>query len=146
MVLLKHMDIKRGSQPHHAKIKRLGKKAIFYGRIASALGVACSDKQASKGRIATLCARAKAFRPSRRQLITACCAVIVVGAGVAGNSVYQSQRAAAAKAAAKAENERMERVNAAAQECYKKKTADKQQMLGKVTFDQLYDGDSCLEQ
>lgn len=138
------MDIERGSQPHHARIRRLGKKAIFYGRIATALGVAQPIKAAPKSRSAAAFARVKVFKPSRKQLITTCCAVVLAGAGIVGNSIYQTQRVAAAKAAAKAENERVERVNAAAQECYKKKTADKQQMLGKVTFDQLYDGDSCV--
>lgn len=138
------MDIKRGSQPHHARIRRLGKKAIFYGRIANALGVAQPKSDSAAPSFASsMFKRIRALRPTRKQLIASACAVVLAITGVIANSLYQSQRAAAAKAAAKAENERIERVNAAAQECYKKKITEKQKMLGKVTFDQLYDGDSC---
>lgn len=145
------MDINRGSQPVSAKARRLGKKAIFYGRIATALGVPQSVATKSKGnakgkkkiRLGKLFARIRAFRPARKHWIMGACAVLLIAAGLVCNSIYQTQRAATAESAAKAANERQVKLDAAAQECYKRKTAEKQKMLGKVTYDQLYDGDSC---
>lgn len=139
------MDIKRGSQPHQARVRRLGKKVIFYGRIATVLGVQQPAGNKSKShRISNAITRVRTFRPTRKQWVAGACAMVLVVAGVAGSSIYQSQRAAAAVAAAKVEAERKVKVDAAAQECYKKKTAEKQKMLDRVTYDQLYDGDSCL--
>lgn len=139
-----YMDMRRGHQPHHARLQRLGKKAIFYGRIATALGVNYAAAPVKKPtKVAVAYAKAKAYRPTRKHMLATTCAVVLVIAGVFGNSVYQAQRVAAEKAAAKAAYEKQAKINAAAQECYKQKTAQKRQMLGKVTFDQLYDGDSC---
>lgn len=137
------MDSRRGSQPHHARVRRLGKKAIFYGRIATALGVALPEpikKQSYFGRVTQ---RVKSFRPTRKQWTFAACTAVLAIAGSVGYSFYHASQVAAAKAAAKAAYDKQVKIEAAAQVCYKQKTVEKQKMLGKVTFDQLYDGDSC---
>lgn len=141
--MIKHMDMRRGSQPHHARLKRLGKKAIFYGRIANALGVAQAEAERT-GLFANGLKRIRTLKLTRKQWALSAASVVLALGAVFGNTMYQSHRAAAVKAAEIAEFRRVEKINATAQECYKKKTAEKQQMLGKVTFDQLYDGDSCI--
>lgn len=134
------MDIRRGS-PHGQRARRLGKKAIFYGRIAHVLGVTPVEPKVSKK--LQLITKLKSFRPTKKQLAIATCAVlIVVGAGF-GVNAYNNKRIADEQAAIKAEALRVEKQNAIAQECYKQKTTEKTAMLGKITFDQLYDGDSC---
>lgn len=132
------MDTKKG-HPHERTARRIGKKAIFYGRLAPVLGVVKSQKAGLKGYIT----RVKAFRLTRKQAVIAACSVIVLGLATVGGIMYQQKRSADAQAAAKAEAARAQQLNASAQECYKSKLAEKQAMLGKITFDQLYDGDTC---
>lgn len=134
------MDIRRGS-PHGARARRLGKKAIFYGSIAHALGAVPAESPVAKK--SSPFSKIKSFRPSKKQLAVAACSVLVlVGAGF-GLNAYNNKRIADEKAAIKAEALRVEKQNALAQECYKQKTTEKTAMLGKITFDQLYDGDAC---
>lgn len=137
------MDFKRGSVHGHAGIKRLGKKALFYARVAPALGDAIRTKK-KDSRVIKFLKRVRAFKATRKQLILAAIAVVVLGVAIAAGVLYQQKRLVDAQAAAKAESDRVEKVNAAAQLCYQQKTKQKQSMLGKVTYDQLYDGDSCL--
>lgn len=137
------MDTRKGSSPQHARVRRIGKKAIFYGRLAPALGVVPPSKDARPGLLTRLVRKVRAFRPTRKQLIITAITLLVVGLATAGAIMYQQKRLADEKAAAAAEAARVEKANAAAQLCYQKKTAEKKSMLGKVTYDQLYDKDAC---
>lgn len=136
------MDIKRGSSLAHARARRLGKKAMFYARVATALGVA-SEPVKKPNRVAVAFKKARQFRPNKKQLLTAGLAFVFIGLAATGGLFYQHQQTVKAQAAAKAEAIRAEKANAAAQVCYQQKTDQKQKMLGKITFDQLYDGDAC---
>ena len=138
------MDKKRGIQPKHERVRRLGKKAIFYGRVATALGVPAAQQRAGARRLVRSVRRARSFRPTRKQLIMVAGVLVVLVASMVGAVLYHNHQVVAAKAAAKAAYEHQQKIEAAAQQCYARKTAEKQQMLGKVTFDQLYDGDSCI--
>lgn len=131
------MNSERGV-PRAQLMRRIGKKAIFYGRMASALGV-----PAYAAPKVSFFKKVKGFHPTRRQIIVTACLIILAAGGVTGGYFYQEHRKAQAYAAAKAEAERAAKANAVAQECYQKKTTEKSSMLGKITFDQLYDGDSC---
>jgi len=74
--------------------------------------------------------------------MAACSVLLMFGAGFGWNA-YNDKLIADEKAAIKAEALRVEKKNAVAQECYRQKTTEKTAMLGKITFDQLYDGDAC---
>lgn len=132
------MDIRRGS-PHGMRARRLGKKAIFYGRVAHALGVVPPNKPSKP----SLFQKIKSFRPSKKQVIIASGVALLLFGGGFGWHMYNNKLIADEKAALKAEALRVEKQNALAQECYKQKTTEKTAMLGKITFDQLYDGDEC---
>lgn len=135
------MDISRGT-PHGMRARRLGKKAIFYGRVAHALG-AIPEKSTVMTSKSSLFAKVKSFKPTKKQLVMAACSVLLMfGAGFGWNA-YNDKLIADEKAAIKAEALRVEKKNAVAQKCYRQKTTEKTAMLGKITFDQLYDGDAC---
>ena len=135
------MDISRGT-PHGMRARRLGKKAIFYGRVAHALGIVPGQNR-DMAKKPTLFAKVKSFKPTKKQLVVVACSVLlIIGAGFGWNA-YSNKLIADEKAAIKAEALRVEKQNAIAQECYKQKTTEKTDMLGKITFDQLYDGDAC---
>ena len=136
------MDISRGT-PHGMRARRLGKKAIFYGRVAHALG-AIPEKSTVMTSKSSLFTKVKSFKPTKKQLVMAACSVLLMfGAGFGWNA-YNDKLIADEKAAIKAEALRVEKKNAVAQECYRQKTTEKTAMLGKITFDQLYDGDACI--
>lgn len=131
----------KGSSPAQLKLRRIGKKVIFCHRVAPALGaIPISKSQNSRSWIGVI----KSFRLNKKQLIAVSVAVLMVGAIVTINTVVEQKKQSDAKAAAAAEAARIEKVNAAAQVCYKKKMQEKAAMLDKITYDQLYDGDSCL--
>lgn len=128
------------SVPHSQRTRRIGKKVIFCGRIAPALGAVTQIPDGKRPFID----KVKLFRPTKKQaLITAALLVLFIGAGF-GLNAYNAKRIADQQAAVKAEAMRVEEQNATMQECYKKKTAEKTDMLGKITFDQLYDGNACV--
>ena len=138
-----HMDIRRGS-PHAHVARRIGKKAIFYGRIAPTLGVVPPAPAAGKkpGIMRTV----RAYRPTKKHLAIVIGVVVFITSGVVGGYFYQQKIAADERAAAQAAAQKAEKANAVAQQCYRQKTAEKTDMLGKITFDQLYDGDACTTQ
>ena len=135
------MDISRGT-PHGMRARRLGKKAIFYGRVAHALG-AVPEQSHAKSQKPSLLAKLKTFRPTKKQVVVAVCSVFIIAGAGFGWSAYSDKLIADEKAAIKAEALRVEKQNSIAQECYRQKTTEKTAMLGKITFDQLYDGDAC---
>lgn len=135
------MDMHKGSSPAQLKLRRIGKKVIFCHRVAPALGaVPKSEKKPS------WISAVKSYRPTKKQLVITAIAVVVIGIVVAVSIILDQKRQADDKAAAAAEAARVEKVNAAAQVCYQKKMKEKAAMLDKITYDQLYDGDSCLTQ
>lgn len=138
------MHTKGDGSPKRADRQRLGKKALFYARVAPALGVAGNATKQRTRRAKQLVTRARNFRPTRRQIMAMTGAALVVCLVVAGIVMYRQKQQADAATAAKAEAARVEKQSAAAQLCYQKKTTEKQNMLGKITYDQLYDGNACL--
>jgi hypothetical protein len=135
------MDMHKGSTPAQLKLRRIGKKVIFYHRVAPALGAVSKPKE-KRSWISAV----KSFRPTKKQLIITAAAVVVIGIIAAVGIIVDQKKQADEKAAAATEAARIERVNAAAQVCYQKKMKEKAAMLDKITYDQLYDGDSCLTQ
>lgn len=136
------MDMHKGSTPAQLKLRRIGKKVIFCHRVAPALGAVPVKPQKKRSWVSAV----KSYRPTKKQLVIAAIAVVVVGIIIAISIIVDQKRQADEKAAAAAEAARVEKVNAAAQVCYQKKMKEKAAMLDKITYDQLYDGDSCLTQ
>lgn len=135
------MDMQRGNTPAQLKTRRFGKKVIFCHRVAPALGaVPPPVKKESWFK------RLKSFRPSKKQLVIFAAALLVIGMVTTVSILLEQKRQADVQAAAAAETARVEKENAAAQECYKQKVAEKADIMDKLTYDQLYDGDSCLTQ
>lgn len=135
------MEILKGTKNAHSLAKRIGKKAIFYGRVAASLGVVGAEKD----KRLSIFKRLRAFRPTKKQTVVALIALLVVGLVSGGLVMYQNKKVADENAAAVAEQQKVEKQNAAAQVCYKQKLKEKASMLGKITYDQLYDGNACLQ-
>lgn len=143
--MISSMNASRGGQPI-TFVRRLGKKAIFYGRIYHALAPAEEIPQAvkkDKKPRRSFKTYIKSYRPTKKHFAVAVVAVLVIGGGTYGLNFYQARQYAEQQAAVRAEAKRVEVANAKAQQCYKQKTEEKAAMLGKITFDQLYDGDAC---
>ena len=136
------MEILKGTKNAHSLAKRIGKKAIFYGRVATSLGAVASEKKKKP----SIVQRLLAFRPTKKQTVVALSILMVIGLITGGLVMYQNKKIADQQAAERAEQARLDKRNAAAQICYKQKIKEKASMLGKITYDQLYDGDACLQQ
>ena len=135
------MEKPRGNTPAQVKMRRIGKKVVFCHRVAPALGaVPPAVKKDSWFK------RLKSFRPTKKQLVISAAALLVVGMITTVSVLLEQKRQADIQAAAAAEAARVEKENAAAQECYKQKVAEKADIMDKLTYDQLYDGDACLTQ
>lgn len=135
------MDIRKGTKTAHSLARRIGKKAIFYGRLATSLGVESSEKKHKT----SILVRIKNFHPSKKQAVIALSSLLVVSLVTAGLVIYHNKQVADEQNAALIEQQRVDKQNASAQVCYKQKLKEKASMLGKITYDQLYDGNSCLQ-
>ena len=69
----------------------------------------------------------------------------MIGLVTGGLLIYQGKKNADEQAAAVIEQQKVDKQNAVAQVCYAQKMKEKASMLGKITYDQLYDGNSCLQ-
>ncbi len=136
------MEILKGTKKARSLAKRIGKKAIFYGRVAASLGAVSGETKNKQ----PILKRLRAFRPSKKQTIVVLSSLLVIGLVTVGLVVYQNKKVADEQAAAVVEQQKVDRQNAAAQVCYAQKMKEKASMLGKITYDQLYDGNSCLQQ
>lgn len=83
---------------------------------------------------------------TKRRAITAVCILIATGLITGGVLWYRHDQTVRAQAAAAEEAKKQQVINEKAQICYQQKQKERADMLGKVTYDQLYDGNSCYTQ
>ena len=129
------MKPRQTPKPKATAHRRIGKKVLMADRLSHALEISKNNKSGWQLiRSAT----------NRKLAIGVSAAVLVIGAlGFSGIQFFSSQQAIAEKTAATARQERLAEQSRAASECRQKKAAAKSDQIGKVTYDQLYDGDSC---
>lgn len=73
-----------------------------------------------------------------------CLMLIIVGAiGIGGAQYFTSRAAAAERAAATVRQDKLAAKSMAAEACRRKKAEQKADLIGKVTYDELYDYDEC---
>lgn len=116
--------------------RRIGKKVLLADRLSHAVGKTKRRNDPFRH------VRAVASRPKS----LAAALTLVVAIGVAGSfalQAYTSRQTVAEEAAAAQELATQKAKAAAADECRRGKLAQKADLVGKVTFDELYDDDEC---
>lgn len=130
------MDRRGVTRPASQRVnrKRIGRKAIACGRIASAMEAKLAAKETNKPRFSLQLTRVHGFIMA---------GVLVLGLlGFGGWTVYARQQAEQLRIAEKARLETEKKLAEKRQECFKSTVADKADQIGKLTYDQLY-GNSC---
>lgn len=122
--------------PHTSvRHRRIGRKVMLADRLHHAL------EKPRQNRIKATWA----FLRSRPRRTAAVCilliAVLALGAG--GVQYYQAKALASQKAAAAIQQQKITAKSLAAEACRQEKAKQKADQLGKITYDQLYDGNEC---
>lgn len=115
--------------------RQIGRKALQADRLARALNASRSQKSKKLLRL-----------PSVQPKILAgtLIAVAIVGiAGITGSQLYMANAAKTERAAAAELQKQLQAQSAAADACRQQKVQQKADQLGKITYDELYDYDSC---
>lgn len=122
---------------HRVNKRRIGKKAMTLCRTSLLLErkVAELPKQRRKFVIS--------WRPARLHYALFASFVAVCVLGTAGYAYYQQQQSQVIQTATKIAEERAREASERSDECRKQKVAAKSDLLGKVTFDELYDYSVC---
>lgn len=129
------MKPRQTSNPKATVQRRIGKKVLMADRLSHALELSRNNKSGWRSIL-------PAINP--KLAIGICAGILLIGAlGFNGIKFFSNQQAMAEKTAATAKQERLAEQSRAASECRQKKAAAKSDQIGKVTYDQLYDGDSC---
>ena len=108
------------------RYKRIGRKALLVRKIDSVIRNDAKPKRRTFS----------IFRPSRLLVGSLFAATVLAIALYAGYTHYSSQVAAREQAEFKISSER-------ANACRQQKANENAHLIGKVTYDELYDGDSC---
>ena len=124
----------RAVRPASVRHRRVGRKVLQADRLTHLL--AQESKNTTKPWDILI------VRP--KLTLAACALLIAVSAvGFGGLRFYAGQQAASEKAAAVKEQDRLRVRSTAADACRRKKAEEKADQIGKVTYDELYDGDAC---
>jgi hypothetical protein len=115
--------------------RRIGRKALFADRLNRAVGPAQKKTSFFPWQLPNISVKA--------MVLTAFAVVTLSGLGFGGSQFYFAQAAANEKAAALKEQKIAKEKSAAADACRRKKVEEKADQIGKLTYDQLYDNDSC---
>lgn len=129
------MKPKIHTHKHSTRHRKIGRKVLLADRLSKALDDSASKNSMSKLRIIPI-------RPKFIALL--CIMIIIVGAiGIGGAQYFTSKAASAQKAADAARQEKKAAKSLAAEACRRKKAEQKADLIGKVTYDELYDYDAC---
>lgn len=115
--------------------RQIGRKVLLADRLSHALG-STESKKAN---------HLLGFLKRRPKTIALTCAVVAC-AGILGLTTvqfYTTKAEAAQKAAATEKQAKLAKKSIAAEACRRKKAEQKADLIGKVTYDQLYDYDEC---
>ena len=119
----------------HLRQRRVGKKALQSDRISKALGMPVPAKP--KGVLHRF-----NMRP-RTVAISAAVVLVVLVAGTIGSKILVDQAAAAEKVQLAEQQKITKRKDDAARACRLEKATQKSDLIGRVTFDELYDKNEC---
>lgn len=128
-------EIKAASR--RADYRRIGRKVLASGRLAAAMERTPSPKRRG---------RSFAFpkvRFTKRLALVLGSIVVLAGAGAGAVAMWQHQSALAAAKAQQAQFAQEKKDKAQEMACRQQKLAAKQDLYGKVTYDELYDGAEC---
>lgn len=121
--------------PQSVRHRRIGRRVLLAHRLNPA------SKPAKQNRIAALKSRIKARPKTSALLAVGFLALCVLATG--GAHLYSTTTAAAEKAATEKRYAAEKRDSLAADACRRKKFEEKADLLGKITFDELYDNNEC---
>lgn len=129
------MRPKQVTQSNSIRPRRIGRKALQADRLSRIL----TKHNSSKFDVAN-----KFIRVHRVKLTAVSLAVIIFGiVGSFGIQAYNAQQVAAQKAEAAKAQDIARQKSISADECRQKKAEEKSELIGKVTYDELYDGNEC---
>lgn len=130
-------DFLKPSKPTSVRHRRIGRKVLLADKLAHVTKVSAQKSRNNDWR--TIFAKPK--------LAAAVLGgVIAVGViGFAGMQTYASQQAKAEQAEATAQFTLQKEKAAKADACRRAKLEQKSELIGKVTYDELYDGNECDE-
>lgn len=115
--------------------RRIGRRVLQADRLSMVLSTASQKKARTLWRVPHI---------SRKVLIAACVALVCIGiVGGIGMQRYSAQVAAAQKAAAAKQLAELKAKSASADACRREKAEQKADLIGKITFDELYDYGAC---
>ena len=129
----------RGNRQRAINQRRIGRKVITLARISSVMDRKLGSSQPIKKRRLPQIQ----FRFTKRVAFILGGAVLLAGLAMTGVVIYQKQAAAVAAKAAEVKLEAERKEKASAMACRKQKLESKRELYGKVTYDELYDGNSC---
>lgn len=124
-------------RPQSVRHRRIGRRVLLAHRLHPAL------KPAKQHRLAAAKSRIKARPKTSALLAVGVLALCALAAG--GAHFYSITTAAAEKAAAEKRYAIEKQESLAADACRRKKLEEKADLLGKVTFDELYDNNECVK-
>jgi len=129
------MKPKSATHKPSTRHRKIGRKVLLADRLSNALNDSKIDKST----------RIWHFIPLRPKLIALLCLmIIIVGAiGIGGAQYFNSKAEAAQKAATAERQHKLAAKSLAAEACRRKKAEQKADLIGKVTYDELYDYDEC---
>lgn len=126
------------SRPTHkstVRHRQIGRKVLQADRLSRALVDNKNKKPTFVDRFSSV---------QRKTVIIVGLVIIGVGVlGFGGASMYFGQVAVSQKAAAVKQQAKSEKKSVEADACRRAKAAQKADLIGKVTYDELYDGDEC---
>lgn len=124
----------RQSQPS-LRHRKIGKKVLFADRLSHALRPKKTRRESLKDRLPSL---------SRKQLITIGLAAVIVSSVAFGAiRAYTSYAEAKQREVVKQQEVQLKAKSAAADACRREKAQQKAELIGKVTYDELYDYGAC---
>lgn len=123
----------RTNTPHNNRHRRIGRKVLLADRLARSLN-----------RSASPAGRWDWLKRNKRYAVAASIGLfVVVTVGVSVTQFYSNQTAASEKIATEKLEAETRQKDIAADACRQKKAQDKADLIGKVTYDELYDGNEC---
>ena len=115
--------------------RKIGKKVLFADRLSHAMRPRKSRLESFKDRLPTL---------SRKQVIVMGVAVVVISSAALGAvRAYTSYAEAKQREVVKQQEVLLKAKSAAADACRREKAQQKAELIGKVTYDELYDYGAC---
>lgn len=123
--------------PDHIALRnrRLGRKTLQADKLSSVLG----RSQSKQSPLSTILSALK----TRTAVAIIAGIVVLLGVGTVAYSVHRNQLATAERKAAAAQDIKLKAKSDAADACRRQKAQEKSELIGKVTYDELYDYGAC---